>query len=58
MLVLRRKVEESICIADDIRVQILAVQGDTVQVGVEAPRHIPVTRVGVASRGPGRKSKA
>lgn len=54
LLVLRRKVEESIQIADNIRVKILSVQGDTVQVGVEAPRNVPVTRTGRLPPVPGR----
>jgi carbon storage regulator len=44
MLVLSRKVGESIVIGDDIVVTILEQRGDIVRVGVDAPRHIQVSR--------------
>ncbi len=44
MLVLKRKVEESITIADKIRIKILSIGGESVNVGVEAPREIKVFR--------------
>lgn len=44
MLVLTRKLNESIVIGGDVVVQILRVQGDRVCIGIQAPRHIPVTR--------------
>ena len=44
MLVLKRKVEESITIADKIRIKILSIGGESVNVGVEAPREIKVYR--------------
>lgn len=44
MLALTRKKGESIIIGDNIEVVILAVQGDLVKIGVDAPRSVPVNR--------------
>lgn len=44
MLVLSRKPEEKIKIGDNIIIKIIRVQGDTVRIGVEAPKEIPVVR--------------
>ena len=44
MLVLKRKIEESITIASNIRVKILSIGGESVNLGVDAPREIRVFR--------------
>lgn len=44
MLVLSRKLEESIMIGDKIEIKIISVQGDTVKLGITAPKTIPVHR--------------
>ncbi len=44
MLVLTRKVDESIMIGDSIEVKVLAVDGGSVKLGIQAPREIPVHR--------------
>ncbi|MBE3578102.1 MAG: carbon storage regulator CsrA [Limnochordales bacterium] len=44
MLVLTRKVDESIMIGDDVKITVVGVRGDQVKIGIEAPRHIPVHR--------------
>ena len=44
MLVLSRRVGESIVIGDDVTVTVLEVRGDVVRVGVQAPRSVPVHR--------------
>lgn len=44
MLVLSRRRNEKIVIADDITITVLEVRGDQVQLGIQAPRHIPVHR--------------
>ncbi len=44
MLVLSRKLNESIIINDNIIVTIIEVRGDKVRLGIEAPRDISVHR--------------
>lgn len=44
MLVLTRKVNESIVIADVVVVTVLDVRGDKVRIGIEAPRDVVVHR--------------
>lgn len=44
MLVLTRKKGESIMIGDTIEVKIIAVEGDQVKLGIDAPRSVKVHR--------------
>ncbi len=44
MLVLTRKGTQSIMIGDDIEVSVLAIMGEKVRIGIEAPRAVPVFR--------------
>lgn len=44
MLVLTRKLQEQIRIGDNITLTILRVKGNTVRVGIEAPRNVRVIR--------------
>ncbi|MFC6648204.1 carbon storage regulator CsrA [Paenibacillus rhizoplanae] len=44
MLVLSRKKGETIVIQDQIELTILSVDGDTVKVGISAPKHIDIFR--------------
>ncbi|ERN51969.1 carbon storage regulator CsrA [Alkalihalophilus marmarensis] len=44
MLVLTRKLKEAIQIGDEIEVKILAVDGDQIKLGIEAPRNIEIHR--------------
>lgn len=44
MLVLSRRVGDSVAIGDDVVVTILEVRSDVVRVGIEAPRSVPVHR--------------
>ncbi len=44
MLVLTRKLQERIRIGDNITITVLRVKGNTVRVGIEAPRDVRVVR--------------
>jgi carbon storage regulator CsrA len=44
MLVLTRKLQEKIRIGNDITITVLRVKGNTVRIGVEAPRDVRVVR--------------
>ncbi|UOE96558.1 carbon storage regulator CsrA [Alkalihalobacillus sp. LMS39] len=44
MLVLSRKKNQSIKIADDIEITILAVDGEQVKLGISAPKHVEIHR--------------
>ena len=44
MLVLTRKTNQSIMIGDDIEISVLAIMGEKVRIGIEAPRSVPVYR--------------
>ena len=50
MLVLSRKLGESIVIGDDVRVTIIHVGGGRVRLGVEAPLATPVHRAEVSAK--------
>ena len=44
MLVLSRQRDESIIIADNIKITIVDIRGDKVRLGIDAPKEIPVHR--------------
>ena len=44
MLVLSRKINQSIMIGDNVRIVVVAVDRDQVKLGIEAPREVPVHR--------------
>jgi carbon storage regulator len=44
MLVLARRVDESIAIGNSIVVTVLAIEGDRVKLGIAAPKEIPILR--------------
>ena len=44
MLVLSRKINQSIMIGDDVRIVVVGVDRDQVKIGIEAPRAVPVHR--------------
>lgn len=47
MLVLTRKEGESIAIGESITVRVLSIKGDQIQLGIQAPRAVPVHRMEV-----------
>ncbi|BAQ10176.1 carbon storage regulator csra [Bacillus sp. OxB-1] len=44
MLVLSRKANDTIKIGEDIELRILEVKGDTVRIGIEAPKSVDILR--------------
>jgi len=44
MLVLTRKLGQSIVIGDEIEVVVLEVRGEQVRIGIRAPKHVTVHR--------------
>lgn len=44
MLVLSRRLDETIMIGDDIEITIVGIRGEKVRLGISCPSHIPVHR--------------
>lgn len=44
MLILKRKVGEVVRIGNDIEVHVLAVEGDSIKLGFEAPKQVQILR--------------
>ena len=44
MLILSRKIDESIVIGDDVEVSIVDIKGDQVKLGIKAPKDVKVYR--------------
>ena len=44
MLILTRRVNETLMIGDDVAVTVLGINGNQVRLGVKAPRHVAVHR--------------
>lgn len=50
MLILTRRVGETLMIGDDVKVTVLASKGNQVRIGIDAPREIAVHREEVIAR--------
>lgn len=50
MLILTRRVGESLIIGDDVKITVLGVKGNQVRVGVDAPRDVAVHREEILNR--------
>ncbi len=50
MLILTRKVGESLMIGDEVTVTVLGVKGNQIRIGVNAPREVAVHREEVLQR--------
>lgn len=44
MLVLTRKLEESLLLGSEIRITVLGINGDKVRIGIDAPRNVKILR--------------
>ena len=44
MLVLSRKKDEQVVIADDVVITVVEIRGDKVRLGIDAPKDVPVHR--------------
>ncbi len=50
MLILTRRVGESLMVGDDITITVLGVKGNQVRIGVDAPRDVAVHREEIYNR--------
>lgn len=50
MLILTRRITETLMIGDDIQVAILGVKGNQVRIGIQAPKNIEVHRQEIYDR--------
>ena len=50
MLILTRRVGETLVVGDDVTLTVLGVKGNQVRIGVNAPKHIPVHREEIYQR--------
>ena len=57
MLILTRRVDESLVIGDNVTVTILGVKGNQVRIGVDAPRDVTVHREELAQKQDSRECK-
>lgn len=57
MLILTRRVDESLVIGDNVTVTVLGIKGNQVRIGVEAPRDVSVRREELAQKHDARDPK-
>jgi carbon storage regulator len=50
MLVLSRRLGETLIIGDDVKIQILGINGNQVRIGIDAPKEVSVHREEVYQR--------
>ena len=44
MLILTRRIGETLMIGDDVTITVLNMNGNQIKIGIEAPRYVPVHR--------------
>ena len=57
MLILTRRINESLKIGPDITVTVMAIKGQQVRIGIAAPKDVTVLREEIADRGTRNDSK-
>ena len=50
MLILTRKVGESLMVGDEVTVTVLELKGNQVRIGIKAPKHVSVHREEIFNR--------
>lgn len=50
MLVLSRRIEETLIIGDDIKIKVLGISGNQIRIGIDAPKEISVHREEIYQR--------
>lgn len=50
MLILTRRISESVIIGDDVKVTVLGVNGNQIRIGIEAPKDVSIHREEIYER--------
>jgi carbon storage regulator len=50
LLILTRRVNESLVVGDQVKVTVLALKGNQVRIGIDAPKHVEVHREEICKR--------